>query len=134
MKWIRRKSFAVVAASLGLAAVMGGSLGVVAAGVRNTTLNTGFNLVGGPLGGPVAPDQFVACIPASSWSGMYIWDGATQTWQHYFNTADGTVPGYVNTSGAGGIVNIPQLSGVVIIMKTQVSNPRLKDSNNESCG
>jgi hypothetical protein len=132
MKWIRRKSFAVVAATLGLAAVMGGSLGVVTAGVRNTTLNTGFNLVGGPLGGQVAPDQFIACIPASSWSSMYIWDGATQTWQHYFNTADG-VPAYVNSSSAGGIVNIPQLAGVVIMMKSQVANPRLKDSNNEAC-
>ncbi|MFN0148524.1 MAG: hypothetical protein ACKVT1_18635 [Dehalococcoidia bacterium] len=134
MKWIRSKTFAVVTASLGIAALLGGSLGVVTAGVRNTNLSTGFNLVGGPLGGPVAPDQFIACLPSTSWSSVYIWDGAAQTWQHYFNTAVDSVPAYVNTSSAGGIVNIPQFSGVVIIMKTAVSSPRLKDSNNESCG
>ena len=134
MKSIRRRPFAVLAAALALAAILGSPLGVVAAGVRNTNLSTGFNLVGGPLGGPVAPDQFVSCLPASSWGAIYIWDGATQTWQHFFNTSVDGVPAYVNTSSAGGIVNIPQFSGVVILMKSPVSSPRLKDTNNESCG
>ncbi len=129
MNWMRRKSFAVIAASVGLAALIGGSLGVATAGVRQTTLSTGFNVVGGPLGGAVAPDQFVACLPANSWSAVYIWDGAAQSWQHYF----GGVPAYVNASGAGGISTIPQLSGVVLIMNTAVSNPRLKDTNAETC-
>ena len=73
-------------------------------------------------------------MPTGSWIAVYVWDGATQTWQHYFNTGDGGVPAYVNTSAAGGIVNIPQFSGVAILMKTAVNTPRLKDSNNESCG
>jgi hypothetical protein len=132
MKWIRTKSFAVIAAALSLAAIMGGSLGVAVAGVRSQPLAVGFNLVGGPLRAQVAPEEFIKCLPAGSWSSIYVWDGATQSWQHYFNTGDG-VPAYVNTSSAGGIVNIPQFAGVVLMMKAAVSSPRLKDLNNENC-
>lgn len=131
MKSMRKAYLAVAMATLGLAAVLGGSLGMVAAGTRSN-LQAGFNLAGGPLQADTAPDQFVGCLPANSWTAIYIWDAVNQNWKHYFNTGDG-VPAYVNQAGVGGITTIPRFAGVVIIMKSAVSSPRLKDSNSESC-
>jgi hypothetical protein len=125
----RRRALSIVAAGLGLAALLGGSLGVATAGVRSTPLAVGFNLVGGPLGGDVPPAAFVECLPAGSWSAVYIWDGTTQTWKHFFTG----VPAYVNNPAGGGISIIPRFSGVVLIMKAAVSNPRLRDTASEPC-
>jgi hypothetical protein len=132
MKILKSKSLAVAAATLGVAALLGGSLGVVMASTRSQSLSAGFNLAGGPLNGDVAPDQFVGCLPASSWRAVYIWDSATQTWEHFFNTSAG-VPAYVNSAGTGGITAVPRFSGVVLIMNQAVGSPQLKDSNAESC-
>jgi hypothetical protein len=128
MRIIPAKAAAFLAATLGVAAILGGSLGVVAAGVRQP-LTAGFNLVGGPLGGDVTPQQYIACLPTNSWNSVYIWEGATQSWKHYLNG----VPAYVNTAAANGITNIQRGAGVVLIMNTAVQNPVLKDSNAETC-
>jgi hypothetical protein len=131
MSSIRRKSFAVVAASLTMAAMLGGSLGFVAAGARDP-LGSGFNVVGGPLSGDVGPAAFVQCLPASSWKAIYIWNSANQQWQHFFNTTKG-FPAYINLGQAGGISTIPKLSGVVLLMDSAVSNPFLKDTSAQAC-
>ncbi len=131
MRTLRTKMTAFLAVSLGIAAILGGSLGIVTASVRQP-LSAGFNLAGGPLNGDISPDQYVACLAASAWNSVYIWDGPTQTWRHYFNTSAG-VPGYVNLASAGGISTIPRGSGVVLLMTLAVPSPRLKDSNAESC-
>ena len=131
---LRSKYFAVVLATLGVAAILGGSLGVVMAGVRSQPLGAGFNLAGGPLNGDTTPDQYVACLPAGSWSAVYIWDSQAQTWQHYFNPAGAAaVPAYVNAPAVGGIAVVPKFSGVVLIMTQAVASPHLKDSNGEAC-
>ena len=132
-KLLKSRYTALVAATLGVAAILGGSLGIVAAGTRQP-LGAGFNLAGGPLNSDVTPDQYVACLPVGSWNAVYIWDGVNQTWQHYFTTTGANaVPAYVNSSGSGGIVVIPKFSGVVILMQSAVASPRLKDSSSESC-
>jgi hypothetical protein len=86
MRWLKSKSFLMVGASLAFAAMLGGSLGLATA-LHQTDLGEGFNLVGGPLQTDLAPEEYVACLPAGSWSAVYIWDGANQEWQHFFNTA-----------------------------------------------
>lgn len=130
MSWMRRKTFGVLAACLTVAALLGGSLGVATAGTRQN-LVVGFNLVGGPLQSDVAPDVFVSCLPSTSWNSIYIWDGATQQWQHYFNSS--VAPSYVNSVSVGGIQTIRKFSGVVLLMSQAVSSPRLKDSPSEGC-
>ncbi len=130
MGWIRRRSFALVVATLGVAAVLGGSLGIVAAGTKQP-LKAGFNLAGGPLNGDVPPDAFVGCLPAGSWNALYIWNGGNQSWQHFFNPS--SVPGYVNGVNAGGIDKVPRYAGVVIIMQSDVASPQLRDTPNETC-
>ena len=109
MRWIRSKYFAVLAASVGVAALMGGSLGVVAAGVRSQPLAEGFNLAGGPLEANTPPDDFLSCLPDGSWSALYTWDGSAQKWLHYFDN----VPGYVNQPELGGIEVVKRFEGVV---------------------
>ena len=128
---LKSKSLAIVVATLGVAALLGGSLGVVMASVRSQPLSD-FNLAGGPLNGDIAPDQYIACLPPTSWNAVYIWDGVNQTWLHFFNSAAG-VPAYVNAANSGGISAIPRFSGVVILMNLGVSSPRLKDSASEAC-
>jgi len=128
---MRKKYLAVIVASLAVVAALGSSLGLVAAGTRQS-VSTGFNLVGGPLQADMPPAQFVACLPASSWTAVYIWDAQSQTWKHHFNTGSGT-PAYVNDTALGGISVIPRLSGVVLMMAQAVTSPRLKDSPNEAC-
>lgn len=128
---MRKKTLAVILASMAVVAALGSSLGLVAAGTRQS-LSAGFNLAGGPLQADMPPAQFVACLPASSWTAVYIWDAQTQTWKHHFNTGSGAAA-YVNDAQLGGITVIPRLSGVVLMMSQAVSNPRLKDSPNEAC-
>lgn len=129
MSWYRRKSLALVAASLSAAAFLGASLGIAAAGVRNDPLVAGFNLVGGPLRGDVAPDAFLGCLPANSWTGLYIFDSPTQSWRHYL--AD--VPAYVNAGENNGVTIVPRATGVALIMKQGVTSPHFRDTANESC-
>lgn len=128
---LRSKYLAVVVSTLGVAAILGGSLGVVMASVRSQPLSAGFNLAGGPLNADTTPDQYVACLPAGSWSAVYIWDSQAQTWQHFFNPTG--VPAYVNAPSVGGIASVPRFSGVVLIMTQAVAAPHLKDSNAEAC-
>ena len=129
MSWSRSKMFALVAVSLATAALLGGSLGMAFAGTA--TLTTGFNLVGGPTQGDVAPADWVACLPTTSWNAVYIWDATHQTWMHYFNTAN--VPKFVNASSNGGITVIPRFSGVALIMTQAVNNAKLKDAASQTC-
>ncbi|MCC6381924.1 MAG: hypothetical protein IT304_05405 [Dehalococcoidia bacterium] len=130
MSWMRRKSFALVVGTLGLAALLGGSLGVVTAGTK-APLRAGFNLAGGPLSGDVPPADFVGCLPSGSWNALYIWNGANQSWQHFFNPT--SVPGYVNSPAAGGIDKVPRFAGVVILMAVDVASPQLRDRPGETC-
>lgn len=139
MSWITRKSFGLVlASSLALAAVMGGSLGIALA--KHTSTVTGVcpngssgcnvNFVGAL--GDVTPAKFTQCLPAGSWEAIYIWDGPNQEWQHFFNPS---VPAYVNQSQAGGITSIPRFAGVVLIMKLgqPAQSVTLLDANSETC-
>ncbi|MBI2767099.1 MAG: hypothetical protein HYX53_14470 [Chloroflexi bacterium] len=128
MSWMKHKSFAIVAGTLAAAALLGASLGVVAAGSK-PPLASGFNLVGGPLGGDVPPADFVGCLPAGSWTSIYIWDGPTQQWQHFF----AGVPAYVNAPANNGVATIKRFAGVVLIMNQAVGSPRLKDQASETC-
>lgn len=141
MSWISRKSFGLVlAVSLGFAAIVGGSLGVAVAKHSSTvtgqcsggTAGCNINFVGAIGSGDVSPASFTKCLPAGSWEAIYIWNGPTQEWEHYFNPS---VPAYVNAPGAGGITTIPRFSGVVLIMKLgqPSQNVTLLDSNSESC-
>lgn len=131
MNGFKTKRLALVVTAFAIAAVLGGSLGVATARYK-PSLETGFNLVGGPFGGDVTPEKWVSCIPASSWRAIYIWDGTNQTWSHYFNTAKG-VPAYVNDPKVGGIQTIKRYSGMVMIMDSAISNPYLPDSASDAC-
>lgn len=142
MSWITRKSFGLVlASSLALAAVMGGSLGIALA--KHTSTVTGVcangsngcnvNFVGAIGSGDVTPGQFTKCLADGAWEAIYIWDGPNQQWQHYFNTK--SVPTYVNQPSAGGITSIPRFAGVVLIMKLgqPAQSVTLLDGNSETC-
>ncbi|MEO6397160.1 MAG: hypothetical protein ABIP13_01715 [Tepidiformaceae bacterium] len=141
MSWITRKSFGLVlASSLALAAVTGGSLGIAFAKHSSTVTGVcsggapgcNVNFVGAIGAGDVTPLQFTKCLPAGSWEAIYIWDGPNQEWQHFFNPS---VPAYVNQPAAGGITSIPRFAGVVLIMKLgqPAQSVTLLDGNSESC-
>jgi hypothetical protein len=130
MGWMTRRMFTVVAAGLGLAAILGGTLGVAFA--KTTDLQSGMNVVGGPTGADVQAKDWVSCIPTTSWASVYIWDAPNQRWLHYFNTASG-VPAYVNQQASGGIGSIPRYSGVVVMMNTAVSAAKFPDQPNQAC-
>lgn len=132
MSTLRLKIAAVVAVGLVLAAILGASAGVVTAGPRST-LYPGWNLVGGPLNGNVAPADYLACLPPDSWRAVYLFDNRTKTWTHYVNTNLG-YPAYINRSELGGITIIPQVeAGLWILMEQQVDSPRVKDSPSDTC-
>ena len=140
MSWFHRKAIAVVVTGLGLATILGATLGVAVA--QHQTPVSGqcgnasgcLQYVGVIRAGAVSPDTFTKCIPAADWTAIYIWDGPNQQWQHYFNTAAG-VPSSVNQSAAGGITSIPGFAGVVLIMKagSPSQTVTLLDQNSESC-
>lgn len=141
MSWIKQKSFGMVlAGTLGFAAVLGGSLGIAVAKHSSTVTGTcaggapgcNINFVGAIGSADVSPANFTKCLPAGSWEAIYIWDGPSQEWQHYFNPA---VPAYVNSPAAGGISAIPRFSGVVLIMKLGQPSQQvtLLDANSETC-
>jgi hypothetical protein len=137
MSFISRPAVALTAAMLGIAALLGGSLGIVVA-AHNVDLvgpgqgqSSGFNLVGGPLIADTPPQDFLACLPEDSWVALYIWDAQNQKWQHYFNP-DST-PDYINSPQAGGIATIKRLAGVVILTSQAVPDARLKDRPQDTC-
>ncbi len=141
MSWITRKSFGLVlASSLALATVLGGSLGIafakhsstVAGVCANGSSGCNVNFVGAIGSGDVSPAQFTKCLVAGTWEAIYIWDGPNQEWQHYFNPS---VPAYVNGPTAGGITSIPRFAGVVLIMKLgqPSQSVTLLDSNSDTC-
>ena len=131
MAVFRSPVFALVVASLGIAAALGGSAGMVAAGTRPFALGVGDNYTG-PLQGDVQPTTFVACLPVASWRAMYLWDNTRKEWYHYFNTTKG-IPEYVNLPSVGGITIIKRGAGLALIMDQAVANPYLKDSESDSC-
>ena len=132
MSRITRKTFILLAAMVAVVAMLGGTLGMAVAGTQS--LSSGFNLVGGPTGGDVAPGTYISCVPATSWSAVYIWDAPNQHWLHFFNTGGNTnVPGFVNAPANGGINVIPRFSGVAIIATAAVPNAKLLDSNGATC-
>lgn len=132
MSWFTKKSTLVAATTLAFAAILGGSLGLAAAGSKNS-LVAGQNVIGGPLKGDVSPAKYVSCL-GTSWTALYLWDSRPaaeggQRWQHYIRG----VPDYVNSAAAGGATNIPRLSGVYLFMSAAVAAPYLPDSNAETC-
>jgi hypothetical protein len=127
MTWMRQKALVLAAATVALAALLGGSLGLATA-LHTTSLSAGFNLVGGPFGGEVTPAKFTSCL-GTSWNAVYIWDAANQQWHHHFRTA----PDYVNGANVGGIQTIPQLAGVALLMNTAVANAALPDAESDTC-
>lgn len=130
MSELRRRAMALTAAAVGTAALLGGSLGMAFAGSRSG-LSTGVNYIGGPRVN-MSPAQFVSCLPPASWSAIYAWDGATQTWQHYYNTTKG-IPAYVNRPEVGGIETLRGARAVAIIMDQAVASPYFIDNTGESC-
>lgn len=134
MRWIRSKSFAVIAATLTAAALFGGTLGMAFAVPRQVPLYQGMNLVGHVSSTPIAPAAFAACLPADAWSGIYLWDNRPadqggQRWTHYFSG----VPAYVNAEAANGITTIPAFAGVVVLATRDVPNAVFKGNANDSC-
>jgi hypothetical protein len=127
----RHRAAAFAMSMLLVAGILGASLGVAMAGSRGN-LSTGFNLIGGPLSADVTPNEFVSCLPSDSWEAVYIWNASKQEWKHYFN-ATGSVPKYINDTKVGGIDKIPQLSGVVIIMKKSVSSAVVPEGPGQGC-
>ncbi len=130
MSFLRSRATIVIALTLLVVSMLGGSLGIAMANQRNTTLVPGFNLIGGPLFADMDPEDFTSCLPDGSWQAIYIWNAQTQTWQHYFSDS-GSLPSYVNHVEAGGIDEIPQLSGVVIVMNTTVATPFMPDATSQ---
>jgi hypothetical protein len=129
----RKTVLSVTVSLLGVAAVLGGTLGIAAAH-HPASLSTGFNLVGGPFGADTPPDKFMECLPADSWSALYIWDAAAQKWSHFFNTAAPTsVPEYVNGASVGGITTVPRAAGAVLFMNNAVPAAQFPDSPGDPC-
>jgi hypothetical protein len=130
MSFLSRPILALTGAMIGIAALLGGSLGIVAA-AHSQNLVQGFNLVGGPLGADTAPQDYIACVPSGAWTALYIWDSQNQKWQHYFNTD--SAPDYINDPDAGGIETIKRLAGVVVLTTQAVPNAQFKDRPSDEC-
>ncbi|MCC6382978.1 MAG: trypsin-like serine protease [Dehalococcoidia bacterium] len=96
-------------------------------------LQAGFNLTGGPLLADVAPAEWMACLPPDSWVALYMWDGARQSWTHFFNASQG-IPAYVNGSQHGGLATIPRYAGVLLLMQRDVASPTFRDEPGRACG
>lgn len=121
MRLIRNPAFALAIAVLGIAAMLGGSLGMATAASQRE-VGPGFNLIGGPIGGDVEPATYVSCLPTDSWKALYIWRSDEQEWRHFFNTALSDIPEFVNGAEVGGIVQVTRGSGVVIMMSQDIGS------------
>lgn len=142
MSWMQRKSLTLAVSMLGLAAVLGGSLGIAVAKHNKPTVTgvcangspgCNINFVGAIRAGGVSPAKFTECLPPGAWEGIYVWDGPAQEWRHFLNPA--VAPDFVNSPQAGGIENIPGFAGVVLIMKAGQPSQTvtLLDANSETC-
>jgi len=132
MTGMKRRILLVALSGVAVAATLGGTLGVVAAKSRSFSLAQGVNYVG-PIGGQdVQPQEFVACLPANSWNAMYYYDPFTESWTHWFNTANG-YPAYLNQTGQ--ITTIRSGYGVALFMQTAVAQGQVffRDRVGESC-
>lgn len=132
MTRVPRRILLVVLSGALVAATLGGTLGVVTARSRSFSLTAGVNYVG-PIGSQdVQPAEFVACLPAGSWNAIYYYDPFTESWSHWFNTANG-YPGYLNQ--AGQIATIRSGYGVALFMKNPVSQGQVffRDRAGEPC-
>jgi|GEM_PF-2707698 len=133
MSLIRNKALAVVIATFGLAAVLGGSLGMVAAQTRQPTeLTEGMNLISSPRRS-ISVEDFMACVDKDGWIGLYRWDSRSeqeggQRWLHYLNG----VPAYVNDPRVNGMHEIPPYEGLVLIT-TRAFNTYFKQSPTDTC-
>ncbi len=132
MTTTKLKIASLIFAAFGIAALLGGSLGVVTAGQKQTLFAGSNPAVGGPFAGSVTPAKWVSCLPSSSWRAVYRWDGTAQQWGHFFNTTKG-IPSYVNHEDVGGLATIPRLAGLAMQMDEQVNSPFMPDSSGESC-
>ena len=140
MSWMNRTMLGLVAGTIGLAALLGASLGVAVAKHSNTvggvctngSAGCNIHYVGAIKASGVSPAKFTECLPAGTWEAIYTWDGPAQEWRHFFNPS---VPDFVNSANAGGITNIPGFAGVVLIMKSGTPNQSVTflDANNETC-
>lgn len=130
MSFLSRPILALTGAMIGIAALLGGSLGIVAA-AHSQNLAQGFNLVGGPLGADTPPETYISCVPDDAWTALYIWDAQNQKWQHFFNTND--APDYINDPAAGGIETIKRLAGVVVLTDQAVPNAQFLDRPSDEC-
>lgn len=131
MGFLKNRALGLAVSTVGLAAVLGGSLGVAMAGTRSLT--EGFNLVGGPISSNVSAEEWVSCLPEQSWDAVYIWQAETQEWKHYFNPDKNNTPNYVNSTNAGGIGSIPRGTGVVMIMSQTVTDAQVADAPGQAC-
>ena len=131
MSFLRTRYFGLLGASVGIAIILGASLGLAAAEVRKDSLVKGFNLTGGPLAGDMAPDQFLSCLPQESWNSLYVWDSQTQTWMHFFNPR--IAPAFVNKPEVGGLTIVKRFTGVALIMDQPVQKPYFKDGPKDAC-
>ncbi|MCC7365972.1 MAG: hypothetical protein IT303_16530 [Dehalococcoidia bacterium] len=131
---IRTKATAVVAATVTTAALMGGTLGMAFAAPRSQPLYEGMNLVGHVSASSIPPEEFTACLPANSWTGVYLWDNRPQAdggqkWLHFFSG----VPDYVNDTDSNGISSIPAFAGVVVLADENVPNAVFKTRTSDTC-
>jgi hypothetical protein len=135
MSWMQKKIIAVFAVGVGVAIVLGATVGVGLArqttpgpigGVcQNGSPGCNIHLVGNAFPQPVAPATFMRCIPVGDWIGFYVWDAPNQRWLHYFNTATGNprnLPEYLNDPAVGGASTIPGHGGIALIMRPGAPN------------
>lgn len=135
MSWMQKKIIAVFAIGVGVAIVLGATVGVglarqtpdrpIGGTCPNGTPGCNIDLVGNISPQPVAPATFMRCITVGDWIGIYIWDAPNQQWLHFFNTATGNprnLPAYLNDPAVGAISTIPQFAGVFLIMRPGAPN------------
>jgi hypothetical protein len=125
----RKKFIGLVAAVFGTAALLGSSVGVMAAR-EPQQLSAGSNFIGGPIQA-MPPQKFTSCLAAGDWNSLYVWDAPTQQWKHYINPTK--VPAYVNDPQVGGIATIPALSGLAILMDNAVPSAIFPILNSDQC-
>jgi hypothetical protein len=124
-----KRLLAITGSAFGVAALLGASLGLAAAGDKGT-LTTGPQYIGGPFA-DMAPEKFTSCLPEDNWSSIYIWDAQEQQWQHWVNPAKHEE--YINDPSVGGIETIPRFAGVAILIDSTITNAFFPDTNAQNC-
>jgi hypothetical protein len=131
---IRRPMLALSLGMLMFAAVLGGSLGLMAAHAsRQVNLVQGVQYYG-PRNAAVTPAKFVSCL-GTDWAAVYFYDTANKRWLHFFPVGGGAgqVPEWVNSPEAGGFALIPHGSAVALVMKVAKANATLPDRPEDVC-